>query len=244
MRIGIFSDVHGNQEALERAISFMRAEGVTEFICLGDIVGYGANPEECVVMIRELNAVVVAGNHDYGAVGKTALRNFNAVARKALLWTQHQLTDSSKAYLESLPTWAIHQSFRLIHASPAAPSEWEYLRSWNDIRDAFEFFPERFCFVGHTHLPIAGRKHHARPEPQQVLEREFSVANHASRFLVNVGSIGQPRDGDPRLCLVIFDTKQEQLRFHRLDYDIDQAQRKIIAAGLPSVLAQRLSEGW
>ena len=243
MKIGVFSDVHGNLEALETAIAFMRAEGVTEYLCLGDIVGYGANPEECISLIRGLSATVVAGNHDYGAVGKTPIQSFNEAARKVLLWTQERLSAQSQTYLESLPVVVVQHSFRLVHASPSAPYDWEYIQAWGDIKYELSVFSDPVCLVGHSHLPFAAKKHQSRPEPQRIQEPEFSLANHATKFLINVGSVGQPRDGDPRLCVLIYDSKLNRMKLYRLDYDIDGAQRKILAAGLPEILAYRLSQG-
>jgi predicted phosphodiesterase len=243
MKIGIFSDIHGNLEALVTALTFLKAEGVVEYLCLGDIVGYGANPEECVQLIRELPGVGVAGNHDHGAVGKAPTESFSETAREALLWTAKRISADSRHYLESLPLVEVRHDFRLVHSAPSAPDEWEYISSLTDIKYELETFPESVCVIGHSHIPFAALKHDSKEVPQPIRETEFALTNHACKFLINDGSVGQPRDGDPRLSLVVYDSTHRVMSFHRLDYDIEVTQRKILDAGLPEVLAQRLSLG-
>jgi diadenosine tetraphosphatase ApaH/serine/threonine PP2A family protein phosphatase len=243
LKIGIFSDIHSNLEALETALAFLQAEGVNEYLCLGDIVGYGASPEECINRIRELPGVAVAGNHDYGAVDKTPIESFNDAAQQAIRWTRHAISANSKRYLESLPLAEVRHGLRLVHSAPSSPGDWDYIMTQSDITYELETFSESVCLVGHSHTPFVASKHNARAQPQTIHELEFTLPNHASKFLINAGSIGQPRDGDPRLCLLVYDSHSQRMRIHRLDYDIETAQRKIRAAGLPEILATRLSLG-
>jgi predicted phosphodiesterase len=244
LRLGILSDIHGNLEALERALDFLAVEGVVRYICLGDIVGYGASPEECVTRLRKLDCLTVAGNHDRAVLDQVPLRNLNPAARKALKWTSGQLSPASRRYLESLNLVERCAPFRLVHAAPSAPGDWDYVQTVSDITFEFTAFSESACLIGHSHAPFAVKQHAWKPTPQRIHEPEFELGtNHAARFLINAGSIGQPRDHDPRLCVLTYDTDTRRLRFHRLDYDVARAQAKILAAGLPEALALRLSVG-
>jgi predicted phosphodiesterase len=243
MKYGILSDVHGNLEALETALAYLKAEMVTEYLCLGDIVGYGANPEECLTLIRELRGAVVAGNHDHGVAGRTSIRSFNEHARKALLWTGRQLSADSTSFLGSLPLVEIAHGLRLVHASPSSPRDWEYVETWSDIKSELASYSEPICLIGHSHIPFAAKQHRYKADPQRILEPEFEIDCDDTRLLVNVGSVGQPRDGDNRACVVTYDVNSKRMEFHRLDYDVAAAQRKILAAGLPEALAWRLAEG-
>jgi diadenosine tetraphosphatase ApaH/serine/threonine PP2A family protein phosphatase len=243
MKIGIFSDVHANLEALDSALAFCRGEGVSEYFCLGDTVGYGADPNECISRIRELRVAIVAGNHDYGVIRRAPFESFNELAQEALIWTRQRLSAESRDFLESLEPVEVRQSFRLVHAGPSAPLDWEYIRTWPDIAQEFNAFSEPVCLVGHTHIPYAARKHPSKDLPQRILESEFEIHGNAVKLLINAGSVGQSRDGDPRLCLMIFDTRTRLIQVHRLSYDVVAAQRKIVNAGLPDALALRLGQG-
>lgn len=252
MKLGIFSDVHGNLEALAAVLDFLRNQEVTEYVCLGDIVGYGADPDECVRRIRELRACVVAGNHDHAAVRQTPLETFNDVARRALLWTRQRLTPDSQAYLRALELveFLPAHSFRLVHGSPSAPRAWHYIESWSDVEYELGFFSDRACLVGHSHVPFVAcgdTIRHRVPidevQARRITELEFELPNQGAKFLLNVGSVGQPRDGDPRACVVTFTPRTHRMQFHRVEYDIAAAQRKIRAAGLPEILAYRLTLG-
>ena len=244
MRLGIFSDIHGNLEALERAVSFMKEKGVTQYICLGDIVGYGASPNECVDRVRELGCLVVAGNHDYAVANKTPVEYFNDTAQEAVAWTRACISPDALRYLELLPLELKFRSMRLVHAAPSAPPKWRYVATIADIALEIRELArdESVCFIGHTHQAFASTKRVDRRLPQIVRDTSLVVADGA-KYLINVGSIGQPRDGDPRLCLAIFETRSSRIEFYRLEYDVKTAQRKIIKAGLPTTLAMRLARG-
>jgi len=244
LKVGILSDIHGNLEALDRALEFLAVEGVTRYLCLGDLVGYGADPEECIARIRELDCLTVAGNHDRAVLNQTAIRSFNPPARRAIVWTRKRLSPAALRFLESLNLAEVSPPFRMVHAAPSAPGAWDYIQTMSDITYELGMYSEPACLVGHSHSPFAVRKHPSKSEPQRIHESEFELGgNDAAKFLINVGSVGQPRDEDPRLCVVMFDTDTFRLSFHRLEYDIAGAQRKILAAGLPEMLALRLSVG-
>ncbi|MEO0108904.1 MAG: metallophosphoesterase family protein [candidate division WOR-3 bacterium] len=243
LRLGILSDIHANLEALDAALAFCQEQEVSEYLCLGDIVGYGADPDLCVERIRGLRCRAVAGNHDYAVVNRTSVKTFNEPARQAIYWTRERITAETREFLESLELVEAYRSFLLVHASPSGPGNWDYVLSLADAELEFSAFSEPACLVGHTHVPLAVRRHDYRSRAQRIVEPEFEIAANA-RYLINCGSVGQPRDGDPRLCVVLFDTRTNLMSFHRLSYDVGTAQRKIISAGLPVILAQRLSQGY
>lgn len=245
MKLGIFSDVHGNLDALEAALAFFDDQHVTEYLCLGDIVGYGAEPEECVRLLRALRCTMVAGNHDYGVGGKTPVNSFNADAREALLWTQRHMTLVIRDFLGALELVEVvpAHSFRLVHGSPSAPRCWDYVLDWSDVEYEFNFFSDRVCLIGHSHVPFAARHEPASSRPHRIEGPEFELLTNGTKYLINVGSVGQPRDGDPRACVTIFDPHGQHFSFHRVEYDIASAQRKIVNAGLPEFLATRLARG-
>lgn len=241
MRLGIFSDVHSNLEALKTALKFFDDMEVTQYLCLGDLVGYGANPNECVELIQKLRCTAVAGNHDFGVLKKTPTEDFNPEAAEALLWTQAQLTETAKLYIDALALTERFEPCLLVHSSPSSPASWEYIFTMKEAIYEFNFFPTRICLIGHTHYPFAivktqdGSFH-------TLQESEFTIEPN-NRYLINVGSVGQPRDGDPRACVAIFDNRTNKFLFRRLDYDISTAQQKILKAGLPPYLAHRLAQG-
>ena len=241
MRLGIFSDVHGNLEALKAALEYFEEADVTQYLFLGDLVGYGANPNQCIELVKKLGCTAIAGNHDYGVLKKTSIDEFNPAAAEAIEWTKEQLTEESKLYLESLELTERFDPCFLVHGSPSSPANFEYIFTLKEATYEFNFFSTRICLIGHTHYPFAIIK---KPDGTltSIKEEEFILEN-TNRYLINVGSIGQPRDGDPRVCVVVFDIKKNKFNFKRLNYDIQTAQQKIISAGLPQFLAYRLIQG-
>ena len=182
MKLGIFSDVHGNLDALEAALDFFDTQQVTEYLCLGDLVGYGAEPEECVRLLRKLRCVMVAGNHDYGVGGKTPIDSFNPDAREALLWTQRHMTLVIRDFLGSLELVEIipAHSFRLVHGSPSAPRRWDYVLDWSDIEYEFDFFSDRVCLLGHTHVPFAARHGPTSSHARLIESRDFELLTNGT----------------------------------------------------------------
>ncbi len=243
MRVAILSDVHGNLEALEAVLEHLSGESVERVVCLGDLVGYGADPNPCCARIREVAEEVVAGNHDHGAVAMTDVSRFNPLAREAIEWTARVIESDHHRYLESLPlTLGLsNERATLVHATPARPEVWKYVFDPAEASQEFGAFTTQCCFVGHTHTPIGfvlrpdGRLYGV---PLEKLRLEDGY-----RYIINVGSVGQPRDSDPRAAYAVYDEEAGTLEMHRVDYDIKTASEKILKAGLPTPLARRLSFG-
>ncbi len=240
-RIGIFSDIHGNLHALEAIMSALKEENLEQLFCCGDIVGYGANPNECIEMIRDLNCPVVVGNHDYAALGLANIEYFNEVAREAISWTSKVLTKDNRKYLKTLPFTHTEETFLFVHASPRAPEEWNYIINMGQAELNFHYFEQQICFIGHSHQPfIVGMRN-------GVLSRLGPVSTEIvedTRYLINVGSVGQPRDRDPRACYAICDMNEKVVHIKRVDYDVEGAQNAILDNNLPRELAERLAYGW
>jgi len=220
-------------------------EGARALLCLGDIVGYGADPVACVECVGERAAAVVAGNHEHGALGLLTLEWFNPSAKAAALWTGERLDDDHRRYLESRPLTATVEDATLVHASPRHPEEWDYLISARDGFDVFGDFSTRLCFVGHSHQPDvwslgSSGPEHAGGAPSA---RERMKLEDGRRYIINVGSVGQPRDRDPRAAYAIWDQDERTVTIRRVGYDHRRAAAKILAAGLPRPLAERLAHG-
>lgn len=240
MRIVLFSDIHSNLEALEAVLAECDALAAAAVYCLGDIVGYGASPNECVQRIRERAAVCLAGNHDHAAVNLLDAGGFNEDARRAVSWTARALTPENASYLRGLPLTHRTRDVLYVHAAPSEPAAWDYILRLEDARYEFEQAPERLCFFGHTHRQVAFERRDGHVG--LVNQVEFSAADGA-HYLVNVGSVGQPRDGDPRAAFTVYDEERETVRFVRVEYDIQKAAQRIAEAGLPDLLAYRLLLG-
>ena len=241
MKYGIFSDVHSNLEALTAVLTFFKKEGVEQALCLGDIVGYGANPKECIAQIRSLGGVVIAGNHDWACVDRMKMDYFNMYAREAILWTRQQLNEEEEAFLKNLEPSYQTELLTLVHGSLDFPEEFRYIFDAESATRTLELSKTPVCFVGHSHLPMIfslGQDGYVRLSRSGNLKLQEGV-----KVLVNDGSVGQPRDGDPRAACALLDTDQQTVEIRRLPYDIRLAQQKILQAGLPPVLASRLSEG-
>lgn len=240
MRYAILSDIHANLEAL-RAVLTDAGERADAMLCLGDVVGYGADPEACIDLVAERCQAVVAGNHEYAVTGRLDLDWFNPYARVAAEWTQGRLTDDERAWLGALPLVRELEDATLVHASPAHPDEWEYLIQADDGFAAFPAFATRLCFVGHSHLPGAWVQgswgHEHEPAVTEV------AIEPGCRYIVNVGSVGQPRDRDPRAAYALWDSERRRVTVRRVAYDVERARDKIMAARLPRSLADRLADG-
>jgi diadenosine tetraphosphatase ApaH/serine/threonine PP2A family protein phosphatase len=240
VRYAILSDIHGNLEALRAVLADCRdvADGV---LCLGDTVGYGADPLACVDLVAERAHAVVGGNHDHAVAGRVDLQWFNRYARAAAEWTRGRLDDDQRSYLGALSLVTQVGDATLVHASPAQPDEWEYLVTAEDGFAAFAHFETRWCFVGHSHTPGAWSLGSSGPEhaPGTVSLQ----AERGRRYIVNVGSVGQPRDHDPRAAYALWDVDAGSVEIRRVGYDVATARRKIAEAGLPRFLADRLASG-
>jgi diadenosine tetraphosphatase ApaH/serine/threonine PP2A family protein phosphatase len=234
MRVAIISDIHSNLEALQKALEIIDERKAEEIICLGDLVGYGANPNECVELTRKRASRILLGNHDQAAFDLSQTEHFNRHARTAAYWTNQTLTEENLEFLKSLPFQHAIDDLTFVHASPRDPDQWEYVFSAHEAKTNFESFQTRICFVGHTHIPGIF------PED---LKTQKSGVTRENRYIINVGSVGQPRDGNWKLSFGIFDTSAWTYDLIRSEYDVQSASEKIVAAGLPRFLADRLLVG-
>ena len=240
MRYAILSDVHGNLEAL-RAVLADVGEQADDVLCLGDMVGYGADPVACVELLGARARRIVAGNHEHAVTGQIGLAWFNSYARAAAEWTRDRLEPGCASYLTALPLTAEVHDATLVHASPHQPDEWEYLVTAEDGFAAFAAFTTRLCFVGHSHIPAVWSLGSSGPD---YARGDTDVTLDAGRrYIVNVGSVGQPRDRDPRASYVVWDVDGRRVQSRRVPYDVASASAKIAAAGLPRFLSDRLAAG-
>jgi predicted phosphodiesterase len=232
MRLAIISDIHSNLEALSKALELIDEESVNEIVCLGDVVGYGADPNACIDLVRSRCRIVLQGNHDAAAVDPVNAESFTRNAKIAAEWTRQQLSAENKQFLEKLPYLDRKDGILFVHSSPYDPQSWYYVLSEEDLDAAFRSFSEQICFIGHSHFPGV----FSEEGPVKLISRNI-------RCLVNVGSIGQPRDGNPKLSFGVFDTESWSYRNIRSDYPFQTAAEKILRVGLPRALADRLSLG-
>lgn len=239
MKFAIFGDIHANLEALQSVLWDAHEQGCSHHVCLGDIVGYAANPSECLELVRQLNCPTVRGNHDEGAAGESALEELNPLAQSALLWTRDQLSAEQRQWLRELKLVRQVRDFTIVHATLDSPGSWGYVTNRFDAMASFSYQFTQVCFYGHTHVPrIFEKQDSVRAErgTEVILQRGV-------KYFVNVGSVGQPRDGDWRASYAIYDLQAQSIVIRRVNYDVESAQAKILAAGLPSLLAERLLLG-
>jgi predicted phosphodiesterase len=242
MRTLIISDIHANLAALEAVLT--DAAPFDAVWCLGDLVGYGPNPNECVERITQLpNLQCVLGNHDAAAVASIEVDAFNPEARKTVLWTREKLTSANKEYLKSLPERMNLEYITLVHGSPFRPV-WEYLLDTRTATISFEFFDTPYCFVGHTHLPVLYHLPDDRQTAQLIVPEHVSQMTLAPRAILNPGSVGQPRDRDRRAAYAILDLTDYTWEWHRTEYDIQSVQERMRIENLPERHITRLSAGW
>jgi diadenosine tetraphosphatase ApaH/serine/threonine PP2A family protein phosphatase len=250
MRYAVLSDVHANLEALTAVMEALAASRIDRYLCLGDVVGYGADPSACLSRLQDCEALIVSGNHDAACIGKLEMGWFNDAAKASLLWTRDQLTFTDLDVLRRWPLKADEGSLTLVHGTLRHPGRFEYLVDVAQAVDAMSICPTLICLVGHTHLACVieydrtqRRLARVLTAPQELAEVTFEDHPASRRYIVNPGSVGQPRDGDPRAGYAIIDTDRKQIIVHRVPYNIEAAQRKIREAGLPAVLADRLAIG-
>jgi len=236
----IVSDIHGNLEALEAVLADVERHRPASMVCLGDFVGYGASPNECIDRLRPLIEHAVAGNHDLAACGRLRLTYFNNNAAQAAVWTEKTLTPENRTYLQGLPFSVRWRDTLLVHASPAEPEDWHYVLSPVEAEAEMAAYTETVCFIGHSHYPGNFDRH--RDPIYYSRDAEVRIEK-GHRYLINVPSVGQPRDGDSRAGYALFDDAEHIVRHVRLDYDVAGAMRRILDAGLPRFLAERLQWG-
>ncbi|MBA2347505.1 MAG: metallophosphoesterase family protein [Solirubrobacterales bacterium] len=242
MRVAVLSDIHGNRHALEAVLGAVAASDVSDLWCLGDVVGYGADPEACVTLVREHAALCLAGNHDLAVTGELSLEDFSKNAGIAARWTQTALGDDDRAFLDGLATHGQAGEIGLYHASPRDPI-WEYVISALLAELCFDAQEQRIGLIGHSHVALS----FARPEGEPAAGEKRLAGDvmdlAAGEWLLNPGSVGQPRDGDPRAAWLLLDTERQQAQWRRTEYDIKGAGAAIRTAGLPVLLAERLEFG-
>lgn len=237
----IISDLHSNLEALEKFSEIKDSLPHDKLVCLGDMVGYCANPNEILNWVRKNADIVIAGNHDHAAIDKTDTSYFNAYALKACHWTRDQLTKTNQRYLDSLPVSTVEDDITWSHSSPFEPEEWHYVNNKYDGKDNFPHFDTQCCFIGHTHQPQIFEEN-ASGQVERVPAIQCKLKK-THRYLINVGSLGQPRDGNPNPSFGVLDTGKKQFSLKRFEYPLDKTQEKILENGLPEFLAQRLVDG-
>ncbi|MGQ9628804.1 MAG: metallophosphoesterase family protein [bacterium] len=244
MVYALISDIHGNLEALTAVLRDICREGVDQCICLGDIVGYGANPNECIAEVRKECDVILGGNHDWAAIGKTDIRYFNEYARWAIQWTSRVLEADSRSFLGNLPLVYRFGGNVMVHSSLVEPSQWYYVLSKQDARENFErMAKDLVCFIGHSHQPMFYTYDEEGDKILAFAPMDSMVMRRGHKFIINIGSVGQPRDGNSAACYVLYDDRAKSVSWRRVRYDIAGAQRKIRAARLPGGLADRLAYG-
>jgi predicted phosphodiesterase len=242
MRYGLFSDVHSNLEAMTVVADSIKTAGVDQTLCLGDFVGYYSNPNEVIELIRSMNCwKSVMGNHDAGLLGTTSLDKFNKPAAEAIRWTQPRIKPENLAFLKSLRLREEIGEIQLVHSSPFQSEEWHYLTNQEDLERNFRYFQGFICFFGHVHKPFIAEQ--SKDGSVKIIEDMDHKLQADCRYLVNVGSVGQPRDGSPKTCWVLYDSTAKTLSIKRLDYDYETTAKKTLDAGLPDYLAQRLKTG-
>lgn len=239
-RIAILGDIHSNLEALEAVLADCAAEGVTDYLCTGDIVGYNACPKECLEKIRSLGCPVVMGNHDHYVSSVQNLADFNPHAAAVIEWTRERLDEEEMGYLRSLPFTATVAGITLVHATMDKPMDFGYVFDHLQAEANFINQKTQLCFHGHTHCPMIYEKQIGAVYRIDAQDMNLTMGR---KYFINVGSVGQPRDGDPRSAYVIYETATRKVRFRRLEYDIVAAQARIREAGLPDRLAERLALG-
>ena len=241
MRYIVFSDLHSNLEALNQFEKEISSIPHDRLVCLGDIVGYGADPNFCIDWVRNNVDFTLAGNHDLAVVKKTDIAYFNDYAIEACKWTQKILTAENRAFLESLPMDREENGVYWVHASPYQPARWHYIASKKDAEKHFWSFDAPVCFVGHSHKPII-LEQKAEGEINDYVADLWDIKPE-NRYIFNDGSLGQPRDGSTKPMYILYDSDKGTVEFKRFDYDFTQTQSKIIENGLPAYLADRLSRG-
>ena len=241
MKYAFFSDVHANLEALKAVILDFQTERVDRIYFLGDAVGYGPNPNECIELIGQVSEIKLIGNHDYAALGLMETAYFNQYAAESMSWTRNSLKREIIEIMGKFQMSAIIDNFMMVHSSPKEPELWHYILDMADVEENFKYFEQKLCLVGHTHRPFIVS---LDSEGNCIISnRQEEKINPNRRYLINIGSVGQPRDGDPRSCYVIYDSKNQTIKHKRVAYSFDETQKRMAALGLPEYLIERLAVG-
>lgn len=241
MVFAVISDIHANLEALTAVLADIRGRGFESTYCLGDVVGYGCDPSACLDLVMEHCDIRLMGNHEYYALGKVSSEYLSPVAAQSAVWTQQHLSDADLKTIAGFDMEAHLADIDLVHASPYEPDSWRYILATQEARRAFDRMRGTICFYGHSHLPMIFSQ-----SPEGEIRHQVGhdiQPSDEKKYLINVGSVGQPRDGDPNACYVSFDTESRSVSYHRVAYDIAATQQKMRAAGVPGMLVERLTVG-
>jgi predicted phosphodiesterase len=241
MRLALISDIHGNLEALTAVLEDVEKQSVDKIHCLGDVVGYGSDPVACLKLVIQNCDIRLMGNHEYVVLGLESMEFYTYVAQTAAEWTRKQLSDYEFSLISDFEMERTVDDLHLVHASPFKPEQWHYILSPEEAALAFEHLKENICFHGHSHIPLVFSEV-PDSQPRQKIGHSF-IPSPENRYLINIGSVGQPRDNDPRACYVTFDAVEREVTYHRVEYDIKSAQKKMAQAQLPEMLISRLSSG-
>jgi len=242
MRYAVLGDIHGNWDALRAVLSDLEAQRIDRRLCVGDIVGYGAEPKKCVNSLREMKFDCVAGNHDHAAIGRLDVSCFNLHARQAVEWTRLHIPIAHAEFLSELPLVGQIDGLTLAHGSVHQPERFGYIETVFAAQLSFHAMATPVAFLGHSHVPIAFLESEGQDSVTYTQSTEIEL-RHVPKAIINVGSVGQPRDDDPRACYAVYDSDVQAVEIRRIEYDIESAQAKIRKAGLPDVLADRLALG-
>lgn len=240
MLYGILGDIHSNYDALSAVLKDMKNFGVEEYCSVGDIVGYGAEPAICIDTLKNLNCLITAGNHDYAVAEQISIDNFNIEARESILWTRDNLSKEYLDFLSALPLVVENDYFTVVHGTLHEPLKFLYMTNFGLAKISFKILETNLCFIGHTHTPMAFL--YKNGKISYTTNDEIDI-NDAQKFIINAGSVGQPRDRDPGASYILFDSTKKTLSFKRVIYDVETAANKIFAAGLPIKNGLRLSIG-
>lgn len=241
MIIALISDIHGNREALEAVLADCERQNADVVHCLGDVVGYGPDPGPCVELVHQECRHRIMGNHDASVLGRHLIQTLNQDASRSLTWTRGSVSEKHLAMLAEYEFQAVDEERLLVHSSPHEPERWHYVLTPEEAITAFGALTQRICFIGHSHQPmIFGER--ADGTVRRQTGHDFSP-DESCRYLINVGSVGQPRDHDARACYLTYDTTEQFVSFHRVTYDVSRTQGKMTEAGLPDRLIARLAQG-
>jgi len=241
MKVALISDIHGNLEALESVLRDIEVQGVEKIHFLGDAVGYGCDPNECVKLINKHCEIKLLGNHDFAAMGLESTENFNQMAQASMDWTISAIKDKTIRILADFEMSAVFLDYFLVHSGPHNPERWHYILDQDRAAYHFDYFTQLICFVGHSHQPLyyeMDRERLITLDNKSLIETDKD-----KKYIVNIGSVGQPRDNDSRSCYVILNTENNQITYRRVEYDIEKTQAKMRKAKLPDFLIGRLTAG-
>jgi len=241
MLLALISDVHGNLEALSAVLEDINKQPVDRIYCLGDVVGYGSEPSLCLELVTKNCDIKLMGNHEYAVLGLEMIDSYTYAAQTSAEWTRRQLTDYDFSIIADFEMERTFDDIYFVHASPFKPDQWHYILSPEEAAIAFEHLKASICFHGHSHIPLIFSEVSGN-QPRKRIGHSF-IPDRDNRYLVNIGSVGQPRDNDPRACYVTFDTDEREISFHRVEYDIKTTQKKMAQAQLPEMLIDRLAVG-